>query len=649
MGQRPPRRRGRDRQLDPRRHGRRRRRHRRRRRAPRARAHRRSRHGRHAPRRRGLRRGASTPRGAAGSTCPASRRERHRDRLPRPRPRAGGDARRATTRRFAAPRSARSRSSRTRTSSCAAGTIESVGRMRDLPRLDGDVEELDGRGLAAIPGLVDCHTHPAFAGDRVARVRAARRRRDVRGAPRRGRRHPLDVRATRAAGADALERDRRAAPRRDARARDDDVRGEERVRARPRHRARAARAPSRRPAACRRGSVRTPCRPSIADADAYVDWLIAEVLPDAAQLAEAADVFLERGTFDVEQARRYLLACRAAGLALRLHGDQFTEIGAIALAIELGARSVDHLEATGAGGGRGARGERRRRRPASRRARCSSAGRCRRPARSSTRARRSRSRPTSTPAARSARACRSSARSRARSSASRPRRRSPPCTVNAAHVLGLRRPRPARPRVRAPTSSCSTRPTGGTSRTTSPATSSHTVVSEGRVVGLAGIIGAMATQKQRRRRAKEKRHEYDLVEIDAEGNETVLSASELEAGAGAAGARRRSQPKAGRSRVAARRAAAAVLAAGAQARRDLRADLPGDGAAARRRQDDVRGRGRPDAVPARGLRAVQLLHGSPRVAVAREAPSVGRERREVQRGRRRVPHAAVSAGVSPSR
>ena len=37
----------------------------------------------------------------------------------------------------------------------------------------------------------------------------------------------------------------------------------------------------------------------------------------------------------------------------------------------------------------------------------------------------------------------------------------------------------------------------------------------------------MANQKQRRRRAKEKRHEYELVEIDAEGNETVLSSSEL--------------------------------------------------------------------------------------------------------------------------
>src|SRR5204862_6862702 len=42
--------------------------------------------------------------------------------------------------------------------------------------------------------------------------------------------------------------------------------------------------------------------------------------------------------------------CREAGLALRLHGDQFTESGAIPLAVELGARSVDHLEATGADG-----------------------------------------------------------------------------------------------------------------------------------------------------------------------------------------------------------------------------------------------------------------------------------------------------------
>jgi imidazolonepropionase len=87
--------------------------------------------------------------------------------------------------------------------------------------------------------------------------------------------------------------------------------------------------------------------PEFADADVYLDFLIAEVLPQAAELAEAADIFLERGAFSAEQARRYLEACRDAGLTLRLHGDQFTEAGAIPLAVELGARSVDHLEATG--------------------------------------------------------------------------------------------------------------------------------------------------------------------------------------------------------------------------------------------------------------------------------------------------------------
>src|SRR5213075_1315083 len=86
--------------------------------------------------------------------------------------------------------------------------------------------------------------------------------------------------------------------------------------------------------------------PEHPDADAYLDFALAEVLPDARHLAEAADVFLERGAFDAAQARRYLLACRDAGLALRLHGDQFTESGAIPLAVELAARSVDHLEAT---------------------------------------------------------------------------------------------------------------------------------------------------------------------------------------------------------------------------------------------------------------------------------------------------------------
>ena len=82
--------------------------------------------------------------------------------------------------------------------------------------------------------------------------------------------------------------------------------------------------------------------PEFDDADAYLDYALAEVLPEAAAIAEAADVFLERGAFDAVQARRYLLACRAAGLAPSparrpVHASQ----GAIPLAIELAlARST---------------------------------------------------------------------------------------------------------------------------------------------------------------------------------------------------------------------------------------------------------------------------------------------------------------------
>src|SRR5581483_11584973 len=50
---------------------------------------------------------------------------------------------------------------------CSGDTIEAVGRMRELPALGGDLVELDAGGRCAVPGLVDCHTHAAFGGDRV--------------------------------------------------------------------------------------------------------------------------------------------------------------------------------------------------------------------------------------------------------------------------------------------------------------------------------------------------------------------------------------------------------------------------------------------------------------------------------------------------
>jgi imidazolonepropionase len=231
---------------------------------------------------------------------------------------------------------------------CDDGVIAGVGRMRDLS-LDGEVEELDGRGLCAIPGLVDCHTHPAFGGDRVEEfsLRAAGASYEELHAAGGG--ILSTVRATRAAGEEGL---RRAVERNGAwmrRAGTTTFEGKSGYgldRETELASLRAIRDAGGIPTFL--GAHATP--PEHEDADAYLDFLLAEVLPDAAALAEAADVFLERGAFDAGQARRYLQACRESGLALRLHGDQFTESGAIPLAIELGARSVDHLEATGPAG-----------------------------------------------------------------------------------------------------------------------------------------------------------------------------------------------------------------------------------------------------------------------------------------------------------
>lgn len=80
-------------------------------------------------------------------------------------------------------------------------------------------------------------------------------------------------------------------------------------------------------------------------AAAYVDLLIDETLPAvvAAGLAESCDVFCDEGAFDVAQARRILLAARALGLGVRLHANEFAQIGAAALAAELDALSADHL------------------------------------------------------------------------------------------------------------------------------------------------------------------------------------------------------------------------------------------------------------------------------------------------------------------
>jgi imidazolonepropionase len=229
---------------------------------------------------------------------------------------------------------------------CAGESIEAVGRMRDLPRLDEEIDEVDGRGLCAIPGLVDSHTHACFAGDRVdefAQRAAGASYEELHAA---GGGIMSTVRATRAAGEQALAdlvRKHRGWMLRAGTTTFESKSGYGLDRETELASLRAVKAAGGVPTWL--GAHAVP--PEFDDADAYLDFALAEVLPAAAEIAQAADVFLERGAFDAAQARRYLKACAEAGLAVRLHGDQFTEQGAVPLAIEMGARSVDHLEATG--------------------------------------------------------------------------------------------------------------------------------------------------------------------------------------------------------------------------------------------------------------------------------------------------------------
>jgi len=81
------------------------------------------------------------------------------------------------------------------------------------------------------------------------------------------------------------------------------------------------------------------------DPEAWVQRLVDEIHPEIARsgLAEAVDVFCEEGVFDLEQTRRLLSDADSLGWRIHLHADELTPLGGSELAVELGALSADHL------------------------------------------------------------------------------------------------------------------------------------------------------------------------------------------------------------------------------------------------------------------------------------------------------------------
>ncbi|HVO98079.1 MAG TPA: imidazolonepropionase [Bryobacteraceae bacterium] len=82
----------------------------------------------------------------------------------------------------------------------------------------------------------------------------------------------------------------------------------------------------------------------------YVNLVIHEMLPEARKLADYCDIFCEPHVFPVGDARRILRAAKQHGFKLRMHVDQLENSGGALLAAELGAVTADHLEHTGAEG-----------------------------------------------------------------------------------------------------------------------------------------------------------------------------------------------------------------------------------------------------------------------------------------------------------
>lgn len=217
----------------------------------------------------------------------------------------------------------------------ADGRIAWVGAAADAPAADRRVA-VDGR--CVLPAFVDSHTHLVFAGDRSAEF-AAR----MTGRPYDGGGIATTVRAT----AEATEEELRALlASRVAQCRAQgsgtleiksgyglSVAAEERL-------LRLAAEVT-----CETTYLGAHVVPTGADRAAYVALASGEMLTACAPHARWVDVFCEPHSphaFDADEARHVLLAGRAAGLELRVHGNQLGPGPGVQLACELGAASVDH-------------------------------------------------------------------------------------------------------------------------------------------------------------------------------------------------------------------------------------------------------------------------------------------------------------------
>jgi len=240
------------------------------------------------------------------------------------------------------------------------GRILQVGTRREIePLIGSDDSVVDAGQRVVMPGFVDAHTHPVFAGNRAAEFEQRIEGASYAEIAAAGGGIRSTVRETRAAGEDQLL----DAARRHIRW--FHAGGTTTIEAKSGYgltledeckllrviRRMAQLEDGLRVVPTFLGAHEIPDeyrgRPT-----AYADLVIHEMLPMVAreQLAEYCDVFCEPGIFSIEESRRVLMAASLLGLASRMHADQLSDSGGAVLAAELHAATADHLEHTSARG-----------------------------------------------------------------------------------------------------------------------------------------------------------------------------------------------------------------------------------------------------------------------------------------------------------
>lgn len=234
---------------------------------------------------------------------------------------------------------------------CNDGRIVHAGAAHDAPAFEA-LEVIDCERRLITPGLIDCHTHLVYAGNRAAEFEQRLAGVTYETIAQRGGGILSTVNATRAASQMQLVQE--TLPRLDALLAEGVTTVEIKsgyglALEHERKQLRAARAlAAERPVRIVTTFLGAHALPPefAGRADDYIAAVTGQMLPALADesLVDAVDAFCERIGFTREQVRRVFDAARARGIRVKLHAEQLSNQGGAALAAEFGALSADHLE-----------------------------------------------------------------------------------------------------------------------------------------------------------------------------------------------------------------------------------------------------------------------------------------------------------------